>query len=57
MGKITLTQEQIDTIINTYLSGKSQRDSGKKVGVSYKVVQRVLKENKIPVRTQGETRT
>lgn len=56
MGKITLTQEQIDTIINTYLSGKSQRDSGKKVGVNYKVVQRVLKENEIPIRTQEETR-
>ena len=57
MGKTILTQEQINTIINSYLSGKSQKESGKEVGVGYKVVQRVLKENNITIRSQGESRT
>lgn len=57
MGKIILTKEQENEIITAYLSGESQKSSGERVGVSYKVVQRVLKENNIPIRTQGETRT
>lgn len=57
MGKIILTKEQEQQLINTYLLGKSQKESGKKVGVGYKVVQRVLQKNNIPIRTQGESRT
>ena len=57
MGKIILTKEQEKTIIDTYLSGASQKKSGEKVGASYKVVQRVLKDNNIPIRSQGQTRT
>lgn len=57
MGKIYLTKKQEQIIIDKYLQGASQKESGKAVGVGYKIVQRVLKENNISIRTQGESRT
>lgn len=57
MGKIHLTKEQILTIINGYSQGLSQKASGKLVNVSAKVAKRVLEENNISLRSQGETRT
>lgn len=57
MGKIYLTKDQEQIIIDKYLQGASQKESGQAVGASYKIVQRVLKENNIPIRTQGKSRT
>ena len=57
MGKIILSKEKEAIIIKNYLNGLSQRASGEAVGVSYKIVQNVLKENNIPIRSQGESRT
>lgn len=57
MGKIYLTNEQKTIIINGYLQGLSQKASGKLVNVSAKVAKRILEENNIPLRPQGETRT
>lgn len=57
MGKTRLNEKQENTIIQEYLSGKSQKASGASIGVGAKVVQRVLKENNIPVRPQGEIHT
>lgn len=58
MGRrIELSQEQIDTIIYNYvILKKGLIPTGKAVGVSQKVVERVLKENGIQKRTYVEAK-
>ena len=58
MGRrIELSQEQIDTIIYNYvILKKGLIPTGKTVGVSQKVVERVLKENGIQKRTYVEAK-
>lgn len=57
MGKVVLTPQQEQEIIYNYtILKQSQRNAGKNIGVSYKVVQRILKEHNIYIRTPGESR-
>lgn len=57
MGKRVLTKDEENQIIYNYTILKmSQKNSGAFIKVSDKVVKRVLKENNIPIRTQGESR-
>lgn len=58
MGKATtISKEEIEKIIYNYsVLRKSQKEAGKEFGYSYKVVQKILKENDVRIRSQSEAR-